>query len=132
MLQRQWHSLSLDDGRLRGASSRKLQRRGDRRRRIQRIRPRASRSGPQNLEIVFREDMKVYDGRFANNGWLQELPDVFTKITWDNAVLMGPATAEAARSVTDHGQVDRGYERRRAATDHRAGVRDAGAGGRAR
>ena len=49
--------------------------------------------GPGNLEIVFREDRKIHDGRFANNGWLQELPDIFTKITWDNAVLVAPETA---------------------------------------
>lgn len=46
-------------------------------------------------DIVFTQDHKVYDGRFANNGWLQELPDPVTKITWDNAALMGLATAKA-------------------------------------
>ncbi|RJP21899.1 MAG: 4Fe-4S dicluster domain-containing protein [Candidatus Omnitrophota bacterium] len=48
-----------------------------------------------NLEIVFCRDSRVYDGRFANNGWLQELPDFMTKMTWDNAALISPATAEA-------------------------------------
>jgi MoCo/4Fe-4S cofactor protein with predicted Tat translocation signal len=46
-------------------------------------------------EIVFRPDPSVYDGRFANNGWLQELPKPLTKLTWDNAALVSPATAEA-------------------------------------
>ena len=46
------------------------------------------------LEIIFTPDYKVYDGRFANNGWLQELPDPMTRLTWDNAALMSPATAE--------------------------------------
>jgi molybdopterin-containing oxidoreductase family iron-sulfur binding subunit len=46
------------------------------------------------LEIVFRPDPKIYDGRFANNGWLQELPHPITKITWDNAAMLAPATAE--------------------------------------
>jgi molybdopterin-containing oxidoreductase family iron-sulfur binding subunit len=46
-----------------------------------------------NLEIIFTPDYKVYDGRFANNGWLQELPDPMTRLTWDNAALMSPATA---------------------------------------
>jgi molybdopterin-containing oxidoreductase family iron-sulfur binding subunit len=45
------------------------------------------------LEIVFRTDPTVYDGRFANNGWLQELPKPLTKITWDNAALLSPKTA---------------------------------------
>ncbi len=47
-----------------------------------------------SLEIVFRADPTVYDGRFANNGWLQELPKPITKLTWDNAVLLSPATAK--------------------------------------
>ena len=52
------------------------------------------------FELVFVPDTKVYDGRFANNGWLQELPDPLTKLTWDNAVLMGPAAAERLRVDT--------------------------------
>ncbi|NWG14934.1 MAG: TAT-variant-translocated molybdopterin oxidoreductase [Acidobacteria bacterium] len=50
--------------------------------------------GPQSLEIVFRPDPSVWDGCFANNGWLQELPKPMTKITWDNVALVSPATAE--------------------------------------
>jgi MoCo/4Fe-4S cofactor protein with predicted Tat translocation signal len=46
------------------------------------------------IEINFRRDPSVYDGRFANNGWLQELPAPLTKMTWDNPVLMGPVMAE--------------------------------------
>ena len=40
----------------------------------------------------------VLDGRFANNGWLQELPKPITRLTWDNAVIVSPATAERSRS----------------------------------
>lgn len=47
------------------------------------------------MEVVFKADASIYDGRFANNGWLQELPDPITKITWDNVALMSPATAES-------------------------------------
>jgi len=46
------------------------------------------------LEIVFRHDSKVHDGRFANNGWLQEMPDPVTRLTWGGAALLSPATAE--------------------------------------
>jgi MoCo/4Fe-4S cofactor protein with predicted Tat translocation signal len=45
------------------------------------------------LEVVFRPDPSVYDGRFANNTWLQELPKSLTKLTWDNAALISPETA---------------------------------------
>jgi Fe-S-cluster-containing dehydrogenase component len=56
--------------------------------------PPAPSAPSDRLEIAFRPDPKVFDGRFANNGWLQELPDPVTKITWDNAALVAPATAE--------------------------------------
>ncbi len=46
------------------------------------------------LEIVFRPDPVVWDGEFANNSWMQELPRPQTKFTWDNAVLVSPTTAK--------------------------------------
>jgi molybdopterin-containing oxidoreductase family iron-sulfur binding subunit len=46
-----------------------------------------------SLEVIFYRDAKVDDGRYANNGWMQELPDPVTKITWDNAVLVSRKTA---------------------------------------
>jgi molybdopterin-containing oxidoreductase family iron-sulfur binding subunit len=45
------------------------------------------------VEVVFRADPSVYDGQFANLSWVQELPRPITRITWDNAALMSPATA---------------------------------------
>ena len=42
------------------------------------------------LEINFRNDPSILDGRFANNGWLQELPKPITRLTWDNAVIASP------------------------------------------
>jgi len=50
-------------------------------------------SEPKGVELVFQQDPCVYDGRFGNNPWLQELPDPLTKLTWDNAALVSPATA---------------------------------------
>jgi len=51
-------------------------------------------SGGGDYEIVFTPDFHVYDGRYNNNGWLQETPDPITKLTWDNAALISPATAK--------------------------------------
>ncbi len=48
----------------------------------------------QALELVFRPDPTIWDGRFANNAWLQELPKPLTKLTWDNAALISPRTAQ--------------------------------------
>ena len=50
--------------------------------------------GQGNLELTFPQDQSVYDGRFADNAWLQEMPDFMTKLTWDNAAILGPATAK--------------------------------------
>jgi molybdopterin-containing oxidoreductase family iron-sulfur binding subunit len=45
------------------------------------------------LELVFLADYTTYDGRFASNSWLQEAPDPMTKVSWDNPVVLSPATA---------------------------------------
>ncbi len=54
----------------------------------------AGRLGNGSFELVFAADPKVHDGRYANNGWLQELPSTFTKVAWDNAVLMPLSVAQ--------------------------------------
>ncbi len=50
---------------------------------------------PAGLEVVFVASPWLHDGRFANDGWLQELPDPITKLTWDNPALVSPKTAES-------------------------------------
>ena len=54
----------------------------------------AQAAAPRPLEIVFRPDPTIWDGRFVNNGWLQELPKPMSKLTWDNAVWISSATAD--------------------------------------
>ena len=71
-------------------------------------------AGAQGLEVVFRPDPAVYDGRFANNGWLQEWPRPITQLTWDNAAIFSPKTAQE-RGVVSTDLVEvvyRGYKMR--------------------
>ena len=48
----------------------------------------------ESLEVVFHRDLKLDDGRWSNNAWLQEFPDPITKVTWGNVVLVSRKTAE--------------------------------------
>ncbi|HEV7282911.1 MAG TPA: TAT-variant-translocated molybdopterin oxidoreductase [Pirellulaceae bacterium] len=50
-----------------------------------------------SIELTFFPSRTVYDGRFANNGWLQEFPDPISKVTWDNVLYVNPETATALR-----------------------------------
>jgi molybdopterin-containing oxidoreductase family iron-sulfur binding subunit len=71
-------------------------------------------ANPQGLEVVFRPDPAVFDGRFANNGWLQEWPRPITQLTWDNAAIFSPKTAQENGVVsTDLVEIAyRGYKMR--------------------
>ena len=76
------------------------------------------------LEIIFRRDATIYDGRFANNGWLQETPKPMTQICWDNPVLMSVATAKKLNLKSeDEVELDpRTAARRRAPSGSRRGI----------
>jgi molybdopterin-containing oxidoreductase family iron-sulfur binding subunit len=62
-------------------------------------------TGQVALEVSFCPDPTIWDGRFANNGWLQELPKPLTKLTWENAALISPRTAERL-GVSNHDLVE--------------------------
>jgi molybdopterin-containing oxidoreductase family iron-sulfur binding subunit len=47
-----------------------------------------------SIELILRPDPTVFDGRFANNAWLQELPKPLTKLCWENAAIISPAMAK--------------------------------------
>ena len=55
---------------------------------------RGRRPAGRGLELAFAPDPKIFDGRFANNAWLQELPHPITKLTWDNVAMLSQATAD--------------------------------------
>jgi len=59
-----------------------------------------ARAAAQGLEAMFRPDSTIHDGRFTNNAWLQELPKSLTKLTWDNAALISPGTADRLRLIS--------------------------------
>ncbi|SDK36462.1 4Fe-4S dicluster domain-containing protein [Microbulbifer yueqingensis] len=54
----------------------------------------APRPAANGLTLQFRPDAALWDGRYANNGWLQEMPRPLTALTWDNALLVSPSLAE--------------------------------------
>ena len=58
---------------------------------ISQMQPTAAGNGP--VEFTILPDPCVYDGRFTNNGWLQELPNPLNKVTWENVMLVSPKTA---------------------------------------
>jgi MoCo/4Fe-4S cofactor protein with predicted Tat translocation signal len=65
----------------------------------------------EGLEITFHLDPAIWDGRFANNGWLQELPKPISSLTWDNVATMSPNTA-AQRNLATGDVVELSYKGR--------------------
>jgi MoCo/4Fe-4S cofactor protein with predicted Tat translocation signal len=63
--------------------------------------PTAQSQQVQGLEIMFRPDPAIWDGAWANNGWLQELPKPQNKMTWDNAAWISPTTAQRLNVNTE-------------------------------
>ncbi|HET9267365.1 MAG TPA: TAT-variant-translocated molybdopterin oxidoreductase, partial [Vicinamibacterales bacterium] len=61
----------------------------------------ASAVGAGGLEIVFRPDPNILDGRYINNGWLQELPKPLSKVTWDNVAYLSVNTANRLGVAND-------------------------------
>jgi MoCo/4Fe-4S cofactor protein with predicted Tat translocation signal len=59
------------------------------------------------FEVVFHRDYRVDDGRLNNNGWMQELPDPITKMTWENTILLSPATAKALGVLVENRENNR-------------------------
>jgi molybdopterin-containing oxidoreductase family iron-sulfur binding subunit len=64
------------------------------------------------LEVVFQRDASVDDGRWNNNGWLQEMPDPITKVTWENVIQISPKTMadlgfQAQNDLSGHNEVSR-------------------------
>jgi MoCo/4Fe-4S cofactor protein with predicted Tat translocation signal len=64
------------------------------------VKPKAAAGTPSlppegnGMELIIRPDPSIYDGRFANNAWLQELPKPLTELTWDNPVMIGHKMAQ--------------------------------------
>jgi molybdopterin-containing oxidoreductase family iron-sulfur binding subunit len=62
--------------------------------------PASTEAAASTIELNIRRDPTIYDGQFSNNGWLQECPKPMNKLTWDNAVLIGPRMGERLQIKT--------------------------------
>lgn len=78
------------------------------------LKPPDSELSAGNLELIFQVSPSLFDGRYANNGWMQELPHPASKLTWDNAACVSPKTAKELHVVNgdvvkvsnEHGEVE--------------------------
>jgi len=86
-------------------------------------------ASPAGYEVVIAPDPKIHDGRFGGNAWLQELPAPMTKLTWGNAAVLSPATAEKLGvRIGDHVEISAGGGKLRAPCFVLPGVADASIG----
>ena len=60
--------------------------------------PETNLTGPDNLDLLILPDFHAWDGRYINNGWMQECPNPITKLTWDNAILISPKLAKSLQA----------------------------------
>jgi MoCo/4Fe-4S cofactor protein with predicted Tat translocation signal len=75
-----------------------------------------AKTDPQAVTLLFRPDPTVWDGRYAGNPWLQELPKPMTKLVWDNALVLGPALARRLKlKIEDVVEVSAGGRKVKAA-----------------
>ncbi len=82
----------------------------------------APEAASEGIELTFQRDPAIYDGRFANNGWLQELPKPMTKVTWDNPLLVSPKlAARLGLNKEDVVEIEAGGRKARAAVWIQAG-----------
>jgi MoCo/4Fe-4S cofactor protein with predicted Tat translocation signal len=75
--------------------------------------PQAQATDANAMEIIFRRDPTIYDGRYANNAWLQETPKPMMQITWDNPVLVSAKTAEALGKLKSEDEVELEFQGRK-------------------
>lgn len=90
--EKKWH-LALHDGVIEGTQQAPVDAKADAGKVLATAQAALKPAG-SGLEVVFYPSAGPYDGRFANNAWLQEAPDPMTKVVWDNAAMVSGKTAQ--------------------------------------
>jgi molybdopterin-containing oxidoreductase family iron-sulfur binding subunit len=98
----------IHDGILKGSASPRIQAKVSSRWK-EKLLPPAQPNSKNQLEAVIRPDSTVWDGRYTNNAWLQELPKPLLQLTWDNAILVSPDTASRLQ-LNDEDEVELSVE----------------------